>query len=243
MVLGHLLCHLLGRNVDVEPQLVEQVEGPGGRGGPPVAVLAHGRTRSGSHEARHGRDVESLLTPSGRAPGTDDVDRAFRQIQGFGGRQHRPDEADRLIGGFALDLQGDQECGYLNGLGATGEDLGEDSLGFVAPEVLAGTDSVQQARPSAEALESHRGGPSGRTAAPTQDASTVTLGRTTPDTGVLPQRESVFEAVLPHVTASAHGQCPVRAQFVVGVRVEDRGFEAPACAPVLPGQRRVAATV
>ena len=44
---------------------------------------------------------------------------------------------------------------------------------------------------------------------------------------MLPNRQGVLEATLDHDTALADGECPIRTHLVVGVRVEDRGIEAP----------------
>src|SRR6185295_12298825 len=134
-------AHLLGGELDVDAERLEQV----GRAAPArigaVAVLGDRAARGGGDQGRRGRDVEGRW-PTARARGVDQV--GARGGDGSGEGPHRSGEANQLRDGLPLRAQPDQEGGGLHLARAPLHDLGEHRGRVVGGQVVAGADRVDR---------------------------------------------------------------------------------------------------
>ena len=124
----------VGRQVEPDPQRLEDVGRAGLARGRAVAVLDHAGAGAGGHDRGHRRDVDAHRAV---AAGADHVERAAGDRQRRRDGVHRVEQAGDLVDRLALGTQRDGETGDLGRRGGAGEHLPHRPRGLVGGEVVA----------------------------------------------------------------------------------------------------------
>ena len=138
------LGHPRRRQVEADPERLQDVRRAGLRRRRAVAVLDHGRAGPGGHDRGHGRDVDRHRpVPAG----ADHVEQPAGHRDRVGRREHRVREAGDLLDGLALGPQRHGEAGDLHRGGVAGEDLAHRPGGLGGGQVLTGDQRAQDVGP------------------------------------------------------------------------------------------------
>ena len=131
-----------GRRVEVDSEPLEHVGRAAARGHRPIAVLGDRQARSGGDEGDRGRQVDRAGSVAAGAAAVGE--RIIGPLERRVGGAQRAGGADQLVGGLALDLEGDQQRGDRRLGQASGDELGKQGLALVPGKRASGEQGGQR---------------------------------------------------------------------------------------------------